>query len=376
MNNEIRALFPAANKYTYLNSAAVSPMPATAAEAVFSQLRDVSENGSSNYLDWIATKNRARDLIARMLNVRPEQVAFMRNTSDGFATVAAGLPWRSGDNIVSFEREFPANFYPWRRIRDKFGVELRLCPESEGRIDLDEFTALIDANTRVVTISAVQYGSGFKADLERIGRAARAVDALFAVDIIQGFGAMPFDLPAQLVDIASGASHKWLCSPEGCGMLYLSDRARERVEPTLVGWISVETPWDFADLEQPFKSNTLAWESGTGSSSLFYGLEQSLKLLDGAGAENIANYLEGLTDYLCDGLGGMDYEIVSSRARGEKSQIVCIRSTNGKTPNEIAERLQAENIIISPRGDRIRIAPHFYNNEADIERLLGSLGVL
>ena len=175
MNDHIRALFPAANKYTYLNSAAVSPMPTTAAEAVFSQLRDVSENGSTNYMDWIATKDRARALIAGMLKVRPEQVAFMRNTSDGFATVAAGLPWRAGDNIVSFEREFPANFYPWRRIRDRFGVELRLAPEREGRIDLDEFISLIDANTRVVTISAVQYGSGFKADLARIGAGGASV---------------------------------------------------------------------------------------------------------------------------------------------------------------------------------------------------------
>jgi selenocysteine lyase/cysteine desulfurase len=373
MNEQIRSLFPAATKHTYLNSAAVSPLPSTAIEAVNRQMRDVAENGSSNYLDWMATKERARLLLAEMLKVRPEQIAFMRNTSDGFATVAAGLPWTDQDNIVSFAREFPANFYPWRRIRDRFGVELRLAPERGGRIDLDELIGLIDANTRIVTISAVQYGSGFNADLERIGRAARAVDALFAVDIIQGFGAMPFDLEAQLVDVASGASHKWLCAPEGCGMLYLSDRARARVEPTLVGWISVETPWDFVDLEQPFKSTALAWESGTGTSSLFCGLEQSLMLLHSAGAENIAAHLEDLTDYLCDGLGGKDYEIVSSRAPGEKSHIVCIRNTKGVTPNELFERLQKENIIVSARGDRLRIAPHFYNNRSDIERLVESL---
>jgi len=348
-------------------------MPLTAVEAVNLQLRDVAENGSANYLNWIATKDRARGLIAGTLKVRPEQIAFMRNTSDGFASVAGGLPWKTGNNIVSFEREFPANFYPWRRIRDAHNVELRLAPERNGRIDLDELIGLIDDNTRVVTISAVQYGSGFKADLERIGRAARAVDALFAVDIIQGFGAMPFDLPAQFVDIASGASHKWLCSPEGCGILYLSDRARERVEPTMVGWISVETPWDFTDTEQPFKSTALAWESGTGTASLFYGLEQSLNLINEIGPEWIAGYLEYLTDMLCEGLRGTDYEIVSSRAPGEKSQIVCIRSTTGKTPHEIAERLQADNIIVSPRGDRLRIAPHFYNNATDIERLLEKL---
>ncbi len=145
-----------------------------------------------------------------------------------------------------------------------------------------------------------------------------AVDALFAVDIIQAFGVTPFDLPAQFVDVACGASHKWLCSPEGCGIFYLSDRARERIEPTLVGWISVETPWDFEDLEQNYKPNALAWETGTGPSSLFYGLEQSTKLLYETGAENIQKYLEELTDYLCEIISSLYYEIVSSRARRRK----------------------------------------------------------
>ncbi len=373
MNAEIRRLFPATNNYTYLNSAAVAPLPTTAVDAVISQLRDVSANGSENYTDWIATKNRARGIIAAMLNVRAEQIAFMRNTSDGFATVANGLKWQNGDNIVSFAKEFPANFYAWRKIRDDFNVELRLCPERNGRIDLDELVDLIDSNTKLVSISAVQYGSGFRADLLRIGEVAKKVDALFAVDIIQALGAMPFDLPAQLVDIASGASHKWLCAPEGCGFLYLSDTARERITPTLVGWISVQDAWNFEDLEQEFKPNALAWESGTGCSSLFYGLEQSAKLLFETGAENIQNYLEELTDYLCELLPTENYEIVSSRAKGEKSQIVCIKHRYGVSPMEIAKHLQNENIIISPRNDRIRIAPHFFNNQADIEKLVTHL---
>ncbi|HEY0657135.1 MAG TPA: aminotransferase class V-fold PLP-dependent enzyme [Pyrinomonadaceae bacterium] len=373
MNEEIRRLFPAAEKYVYLNSAAVAPLPQIAAEAVYSQLKDVSENGSANYTDWIATKTRSRELVAEMLNVKSEQIAFMRNTSDGFASVANGLPWRKGDNIVTFAKEFPANFYAWRRIRDDFGVELRLCPERGGRIDSDEFIGLIDSNTKLVSISAVQFASGFRADLERIGAAARKADALFAVDIIQGFGALPFDLPAQLIDIAAGASHKWLCSPEGCGILYLSERARERVKPTLVGWISVLEPWDFEDYEQPFKQNALAWETGTGGISLFYGLEQSLKLLQETGAKNIENYLENLSDYLCELLAEKKYEIVSSRAKNEKSQIVCIKHCGGLTSNEIAKHLENEKIIVSPRGDRIRIAPHFFNNQEDIERLIESL---
>lgn len=373
MKEEIRSLFAAANRSTYLNSAAVSPVPSTAIEAINRQLRDVAEYGSAHYTEWIATKERARSLLASMMNVRSEQIAFTRNTSDGFASIGSGLKWKHGDNIVSYEREFPANYYPWRRIRDDLGVELRLCPERDGRMDLDEFTSLIDGGTRVVAISTVQYESGFRADLERLGRAARAVDALFCVDAIQGLGAHGYDFPAQFVDAASGAGHKWLCGPEGCGWMYLSDRARERVNPTLVGWISVDTPWNFDDREQPFKPNALAWESGTGTSSLFYGLEQSLKLLNDAGLANIERYLGDLTDQLCDSLGGKEYEIVSSRAPGEGSAIVCIRHRNGLSSNEVAARLEAAGIIVSPRGDRVRIAPHFYNNSKDIDALVSAL---
>ena len=344
-----------------------------AVEAVASQLNDVAGHGSEHYAEWIATKNRARALVASMLNVRDDQVAFTRNTSDGFAAAAAGIDWAEGDNIVSFAGEFPANFYPWRRIRDRFGVELRLCPELDWRIDMDEFIALIDANTRVVTISSVQFASGFAADLERIGEAARAVDALFAVDLIQGLGARGYDLSGLQVDIASGASHKWLCAPEGCGILFLSDKARERVEPTLTGWISVETPWDFEDREQPWKPNTLAYESGTGASSLFYGLEQSLKLLTESGLERIDAYLLDLTDGLCEMLAGKDYDIVSSRLPGERSAIVCVKHRGGLHCGEIAAHLQKANIIVSPRNDRLRIAPHFFNTPEDLERLVAEL---
>jgi cysteine desulfurase / selenocysteine lyase len=373
MKDQIRSLFRATQKYTYLNSAAVSPIPTTAVDAVRSQLEDVALNGAANYLEWVATKDRARALVAGMLNVAPENIAFMRNTSDGFAAVASGMDWKAGDNIVSFENEFPANFYPWRRVRDRYGVKLRLAPERDGRINIDELVSLIDSNTKLVAISAVQYASGFTADLERIAKAAHAVDALFAVDIIQALGARGFDLPALGVDVASGASHKWMCAPEGCGIFYVSDHARNRIEPTFVGWISVETPWDFEDSEQSFKPNALAWESGTGCSALFYGLEQSAKLLTETGLDRIQTYLEELTDYLCELVAGVNYEIVSSRAPGEKSSIVCIRHRNGLPCEDISKKLEEAGIVVSPRGGTVRISPHFYNNREDIERLVSNL---
>lgn len=373
MNETIRSQFPALKKYAYLNSAAVSPIPVSAIEAVNSQLWDVAEHGSTHYPDWVATKNRARALVAGMLKVEPEQVAFLRNTSDGFASIATAIDWEPTDNIVTFHREFPANFYAWRSVRDRYGVDLRLCPERDGRIDLDEFIGLIDERTRLISISAVQFASGFRADLEKIGNAAREAGALFSVDIIQGLGAMEFDLPACHVDIASGASHKWLCAPEGCGILFVSDRARQILTPSLVGWISVEEPWDFKDLDQGYKPNALAWESGTGASSLFYGLEQSLKLLTETGISLIESHLAELTDVLCEGLSERGYSIVSSRLPGDRSQIVSVRPPEGKSAEEVFRQLESEKIIVSARSGIIRISPHFYNVREDIERLLETL---
>lgn len=373
MNESLKRQFPAALNYTYLNSAAVSTIPIAAIEAVTAQLHDVGSHGSEHYLEWISTKGRSRDLLAGMLGVNSEQIAFTRNTSDGIASIANGLDWAEGDNIVSFAGEFPANFYPWRRIRDAYSVELRLAPEREGRIDQDELISLIDDNTKVVAISAVQFASGFRVDLKRLSDAAHAHGALLVVDVIQALGAQRFDLPALGVDIAAGASHKWLCAPEGCGFLYLSDEARTRVTPTLTGWISVETPWDFEDREQKWKSNALAWESGTGVSALFYGLEQSLKLLTDTGLDKIQQHTLELSDHFCDLLDKDAYEIVSSRETYERSAIVCIRHRGGIHCGEIAEQLQKHKIVVSPRNDRLRISPHFYNDRGDIERLIEHL---
>jgi selenocysteine lyase/cysteine desulfurase len=373
MNETIRALFPITEHAIYLNHAAVSPPPLKTIEAIQSQLRDVSENGSVNFRSWIAVKERARQLVAEMLGARPEQVAFTRNTSDGLSTVANGLDWRPGDNLVSFRNEFPSNIYPWLRVRDSLGVEVRMCEERDGRIDLDELISLIDARTRIVAISQIQYASGFRADLERLGRAARAHDALLVVDVIQALGVTPINAESDLIDVAAAACHKWLLTPEGIGLLYLSSRARERIQPTLVGWISVPNPEDYNNFEQGWNRGTLAWETGTGPASLFYGLQASLDLLNETGIDNIQRYLESLTDRLCEQLRSTSYQVVSSRSPAEKSQIVCLRHTGGLTSMNLYSHLKKRNIITAPRGDRLRISPHFYNTAEDIDELVRAL---
>jgi len=373
MTPEVRALFPITERAVYLNHAAISPLPTPTLRAIEAQLKDVHENGSTNFRNWLTVKEQARELLAGLLGARPEQVAFMRNTSDALSTVANGLNWRPGDNIVTFSREFPSNIYPWLRIRDVFGVEVRMCEEHAGRIDLAELENLIDHNTRVVAISQVQYASGFRVDLQRLGRFARQRDALLVVDVIQALGVVPTDVEAEFIDVAAGAGHKWLMAPEGVGYLYLSDRARERIEPSLVGWVSVPNPDDYLNFEQGWNRGALAWETGTGPTALLHGFTASLELLSRFGVLNIANYLEELTDYLCEGLRGKRYEVVSSREPGEKSQIVCIRHPGGLSAMALYHRLRSRSIITAPRVDRLRIAPHLYNSATDIDELIKAL---
>jgi cysteine desulfurase/selenocysteine lyase len=373
MNHELRALFPITEHAIYLNHAAVSPLPTSTTEAVNAQLRDVAQNGSLNYRSWVAVKEQARKRVAELIDARPDQIAFMRNTSDGLSTIANGLRWKPGDNLVTFQHEFPSNIYPWQRIRDVLDVEVRMCEERNGRIDLDEFMGLIDKRTRVVAISQVQYASGFRVDLERIGRATRAHDALLVVDAIQAMGVVPTNVDADLIDVAAAAGHKWLLSPEGVGLLYLSDRARERIEPTLVGWISVPNPEDYTNFEQGWNEGALAWETGTGPASLIHGLEASLRLLMETDVTRIAKHLEHLTDHLCQRLQYLNYQVVSSREAGEKSQIVCIRHNGGMSPMALYTHLKERKIITSPRGDRLRISPHLYNMVEEIDELVAAL---
>jgi selenocysteine lyase/cysteine desulfurase len=367
MNPEIRNLFPATQNLVYLNSAAVAPLPSTTVSAVANQLEDVSLNGSMNYAKWVDTKNRCRALAGELLNVPGNNIAFLRNTADGFSAVANGIDWKVGDNIVSFAGEFPSNFYPWRMVRDSHGVELRLCSERNGHVDIDELISMIDGRTKLVSISAIQFSNGYRADLGRIGSAARKHGALLSVDMIQAFGAIPLDLTGLKVDIAAGASHKWLCAPEGCGILFMSERALVQIRPTLVGWISVPNPWDFDDREQQLHPDALALESGTGPAALFYGLEQSLLLLRSVGIEKIRENNFHLADLLCEKLSGSNFEIVSPRDSTTKSQIIALKHKSGVSPMEIFKTLQEKRVIVSPRGDKLRIAPHLFNNEADIE---------
>jgi cysteine desulfurase / selenocysteine lyase len=376
MNEELRRLFPVTQHCNYLNHAAVGSLSRPVYEAMERHLRDQFEYGAVHYLDWFAGVKRTRELCAEFINAKPDQIAFAPNTSAGLAMVANGIDWRAGDNLVTADCEFPANLVPWQRIQREAGrehsVELRLAPERDGRLETEEILSLIDDRTRVVTLSFVEFGSGFRNDLVTIGRHCRARDILFVVDAIQGLGALKLNVEAACIDALSADAHKFLLGPEGVALLYLSERALQCVKPTLVGWMSVDSPYAFSLQDKPWAAGAKRFEPGALNTAGVVGLGAAIELFQQVGVERIESYLLELGDYLCERLQERGYRIVSSRREGEKSAVICCQHER-YSAEELYQRLAAQRIVTTQRLGRLRISPHFYNTREEIEQLIGCL---
>lgn len=372
MNSEIRKLFPVTKNYLYLNHAAVCPISLPVYERMQAHTRDLLENGAANFREWLAAIKHTRELAAGLINARANEIAFAPNTSAGLAMIANGVDWRAGDNIVTADCEFPANIVPWMRIRREFGVEVKMARERDCRLETEEILGLIDARTRVVALSFVEFASGFRNDLAAIGRHCRERDVLFVVDAIQGLGALKLDVEACAIDALSADAHKFLLGPDGVSLFYVSRRAMERVKPTLVGWMSVNNPEDYLNYDQAYAPNARRFESGALNTAGVVGLGAAIELFLQAGVEKIESYLLDLGDYLCDRLLDRGYDVASSRKPGEKSAVICIRHEKYSAP-KIYHLLNDCRIITTPRLGRLRVSPHFYNTREEIDRLIEAL---
>jgi len=369
MNEQIRALFPITQEYIYLNHAAVGPLSARAVQAMQKFLEEASREGGLKWPTWMREAERTRARAAQLINARPHEIAFMRNTSDGLSAIANGLDWRPGDNVVSCNCEFPANIYPWMRL-EQYGVQLRLAPERNGRIEMDEVLSLVNERTRVVTVSFVQFINGFRMDLPTIGAFCRERDIVFVVDAIQGLGALSLDVQRDYVDALSADAHKFLLGPEGITVLFVSDRVLDRIQPTVVGWMSVFRGFDnLLDYRLEYRDGAGRFEPGSLNSMGIHGLGASLDLFLEVGLDQIERHLLALTDHLAEGLRAKGYHVISSRRPGEASAIVCC-THDQYSAAELCQRLAEHRIIVAHRLERLRIAPHFYNTKEEIEALL------
>lgn len=371
MTPEIRALFPITQRYIYLNHAAVSPLSTRAVSAMRAQMDEVAEHGTHRWTKWMVGVEATRKAIAKLIHTSPGRIAFMPNTSTGISTVANGIEWLPGDNVVSAECEFPANIYPWMILRDR-GVELRLARERDGRVDVDELCSLIDERTRVVTVSFVQFASGQRMDLEQIASTTATRDTLLVVDGIQGLGALRLDAEGLPIDALAADGHKFLMGPEGAGFLYLSRKAFERVRPTALGWMSVQGSEDFLQYSLMLREDLTRFEPGTLNALGIHGLGAAIDTLLEVGIDRIERHLIELTDRLVQGLETKGYRVVSPRSPREKSPIVSVEH-RAITAEELFRRLRERRIIAAARAGRLRFAPHLYNTLEEIETTLDAL---
>ena len=283
--------FPVREKLLYLNHAAVAPLSRRAATAMQSLAQDALDFGSLHYGDWMATYQAVRVSTARILNAKPAEIAIVKNTSEGIAIVATGIRWKSGDVIVAFKEEFAANYFPWKRLESR-GVEVRWLSIFD---DLDKIDKAAEG-ARMLAISHVQYLSGYRVDLVKIGEICSRRKCLFFVDAIQGMGAFPIDVEAAKIDALAADGHKWMLGPEGCGILYVRAERQDEIEPVQIGWTNFAHYADYASRDMTLRSDAGRYESGTLNTIGCYGLRAALDLLLEVGIEHIAPDVRALGD--------------------------------------------------------------------------------
>jgi selenocysteine lyase/cysteine desulfurase len=368
-----RSEFTVTQRWAYFDHAAVAPLSEPARTALTEWAADMAAHGEASWSNWQRRVEETRARAGRMLNTDPKDVAFVKNTSEGISFVAEGLPWRAGDNIVTAADEYPSNLYPWMNLAGR-GVEVRRVESIDGRILVDDLRSAMDDSTRLVTLSFVEYGTGFRNDLDAVGALCRERDALFFVDAIQGLGVFPLDVLQTPIDFLAADGHKWLLGPEGAGILYVRRELVEHMHTAEVGWHSVVHDHDFSKVELTLKPHAGRWESGTMNVGGIVALGASLNLLLNAGIDAVGQRVLELTDYLCDRASSAGFGIYSSRRSGEASGIVSLLGI--VDPAAAVRRCRDEGIIVNHRGGRLRVSPHAYNTFDEIDRLLTVLGNL
>jgi cysteine desulfurase/selenocysteine lyase len=364
----LRNEFPVTRRWAFLDHAAVAPISGRAQQAIVDWAADMADNGDVHEARWVQRVEAVRRLAGQLLHADPLDIAFIKNTSEGIGIVAEGFPWRPGDNLITASEEYPANVYPWMNLAGR-GVEVRSLATRDRRLWLDDLRTLIDQRTRLVSLSYVEFASGFRNDLDAIGTLCRERGVCFFVDAIQGLGILPLDVQRTPVDFLSSDGHKWLLGPEGAGIFYIRRELVDRLHPVGIGWNSVIGSRDFSRIDFRLKPHAGRWESGTLNVTGISALGASLELLLGIGIPAIAERILELTDYLCERAVRAGLEVYSSRRPADKSAIVSL-IVPGADVRALMRRCRQEQIVINERAGRIRVSPHCYNTFEEIDRLL------
>ncbi len=362
-----RDQFPVTQHLIYLNHAAVAPLCRPAAEAMQHLAQDALEYGSDHYSKWMETYEGLRVSTARLINATPGEIAIVKNTSEGIATVATGIAWKQGDIVVAFNEEFPANFYPWKRLESR-GVEVRWLSIFDDLDCIDKACK----GARMLAISFVQYLSGYRVNLEKIGEICARHGCFFLVDAIQGLGAFSIDVEAAKIGALAADGHKWLLGPEGCGILYVRKELQDDIEPVEFGWTNVAKYYDYSSRDMALRPDAGRYECGTLNTIGCYGLKASIDFLLEVGIENAASAIQALGDRIQAGVTAIGFETLGRRSPETGAGIVSFRKP-GVESHAIVRKLKDAAIAAAPRQGWVRAAPHFYIAPEEIDRMLAEL---
>lgn len=364
-----RDQFPVTREVVYLNHAGVAPLSKGAAEAMKGLAEDAWRFGSCHYGEWLETYEGLRVAAARLIGAHRDEIAQVKNTSEGIATVAMGVDWRTEDKVVAFEEEFPANFFPWKLLEAK-GVRVEWLSVNDS---LDRIDAAC-RGARLLAISFVQYLSGYRAPLEAIGEICHRHGCLFVVDAIQGLGAFPLDVRKARIHALAADGHKWLLGPEGCGILYVQKDVQDLITPAEFGWTNVAHYADYASRDMTLRPDAGRYECGTLNTIGCYGLRAAIEFLLSVGVERIGPAVQALGDQVAAGATAKGYEVLGTRTPASGAGIVSFRKA-GLDARWVVSRLKAQGFIAAPRQGWIRVSPHFYISPEDIARLIEALPV-
>lgn len=368
----LRAAFPITRSGTlFFDHCRVAVTPAATVEAMHHFMQATALEGV-NYPEKAARYDRFKQRAATLLGASVAEVAFVGNTAHGIHLVANGLPFEDGDNIVTARGEYPDNVYPWLYL-ERRGVTTRFVEPRDRRVEAEDVIAAMDPRTRLVALSFVQFASGYRLDVMRIGEACRARQIPFLLDAVQGVGALGFDVGRTPVDFVAAGGHKWLLGPLGSGIFYCRKERLDDLDVTTIGTGSM-TQHALFPYEIALRSDAERFEGGSAKNTPgIYGLDASLGVVLDAGIDRIEAHILDLTSHAIEGLRSRGYRIESPYgSSAHRSGIVTYRGTD-QSPDEIVRHLLRDRIITSTSHLGARIAPHFYNTHDDIDRFLAAL---
>lgn len=369
-----KAEFPVAERWAYFDHAAVAPLPRRSGDILRAWAADQEQNGVIHWPQWERKLAALRAQAADLIGAHADEIAFVGSTTQGIGLVAEGFPWREGDSVVTAAEEYPSNIYPWLNLQSR-GVTLRTVPSRDGRVWIRDLAAAMDHTTRVLTISHVEFASGFRNDLDALAELCRARGVALFVDAIQGLGPLVIDVSRTPIDFLAADGHKWLLGPEGAGLLYVRRDWIDRLRPLGVGWHSVIGSYNSPEIDFRLKPTAERWEGGSFNMPGLQALGASVGLLVEIGRDAVSARILDRAERVRDLARSLGWSVHGSQQPADLSGIVALERA-GTDANQAVHRLRAEGVAVAARRGLLRISPHVYNDEDDLQRLKTALASL